>query len=234
MHGYLGKDYSSDSIKNFLLYWMKPCDPRSENDLDCLYYCGDLKADTLFSAWIPMKLTLESLNGGKFYKRNKYGDPNKFLKMIYSNQEKLLPSQNEAVIRLRQFLSKAEEKENYFLLPNQDLNNMRCKDCDWIPKFMHRLFTDNRYIDYFGDMDAVIAWIKNQKLDVCFIDRIVDEQHIDPIIPKNGTLEFSWELDYESILTMLERYSDILSQRKALIMGDDCTESEAQYANINC
>lgn len=70
MKVYLGNDYSGDYLKNFCLYWLKgmACRPswenteesraaydtwRKENDLDCLYYGGDLKADTLMGGKSP-------------------------------------------------------------------------------------------------------------------------------------------------------------------------------------
>ena len=84
MKEYLGNDYSSDHLRNFCLYWMKgaacrkdyPSDDawRSENDLDCLTFDGDLHADTLMSAWTPIKWVADCLNsdlGIKFHKSSK-------------------------------------------------------------------------------------------------------------------------------------------------------------------
>jgi hypothetical protein len=83
MEEYLGSEYTKNSIENFIKYWIKSYNkPRSNNDLDCLYFEGDLNADTLFSVWTSLKFVLDSLNPNeRFYKVNKYGDyPHKFLK----------------------------------------------------------------------------------------------------------------------------------------------------------
>ena len=67
MKQYLGNEYSENHLRNFCLYWMKAAggrgdEWRKENDLDCLYFDGDLRADTLMSAWTPIKWVADSLN----------------------------------------------------------------------------------------------------------------------------------------------------------------------------
>ena len=57
MKEYLGYDYSNDHLKNF-----------------CLYLDGDLRADTLMSAWTPVKWVADCLNrdfGISFYKTSR-------------------------------------------------------------------------------------------------------------------------------------------------------------------
>ena len=59
---YLGDEYSGNYLRNFCLCWMKGIrvrgdyptydEWRSENDLDCLNFGGDLKADTLMPSMI--------------------------------------------------------------------------------------------------------------------------------------------------------------------------------------
>ena len=84
MKEYLGYDYSNDHLKNFCLYWIKASrcrdrygsfdEWRRENDLDCLYLDGDLRADTLMSAWTPVKWVADCLNrdfGISFYKTSR-------------------------------------------------------------------------------------------------------------------------------------------------------------------
>ena len=72
MRIYLGDEYTGDSLINFCRYWIKGIknydsyetydEWRVENDLDCLYYDGDLKADTLMSAWTPIKWVADCIN----------------------------------------------------------------------------------------------------------------------------------------------------------------------------
>ena len=68
----LGKNYSKNLVRNFCLYRLKMLrtNPgygeteeehakydawRAANDLDCLYFDGDLRADTLMSQWTLIK-----------------------------------------------------------------------------------------------------------------------------------------------------------------------------------
>ena len=75
MKEYLGNDYTENHLKNFCLYWMKAAkgygdEWRAGNDLDCLYFDGNLRADTLMSAWTPIKWVADFVNsesGIKFY-----------------------------------------------------------------------------------------------------------------------------------------------------------------------
>ena len=78
MKEYLKKDYSDNHLRNFCLYWLKGTgghgdEWRKDNDLDCLYFGGDLRADTLMSAWTPVKWVADYINkekGIRFYKGN--------------------------------------------------------------------------------------------------------------------------------------------------------------------
>lgn len=139
MKVYLGNDYSDDYLKNFCLYWLNgmACRPswenteesraaydtwRKENDLDCLYYGGDLKADTLMSAWTPISWVVNLLNKGKgkvFYKTK--AD----IRLLMENIDKYLPGDNELVRLLYRFLELAELPCNYILLPDRNMNTDR-------------------------------------------------------------------------------------------------------------
>lgn len=69
MKKYIGESNYSETnhVRNFCLYWIKASkgsgdEWRKENDLDCLYFNGDLRADTLIScifretcATVPME-----------------------------------------------------------------------------------------------------------------------------------------------------------------------------------
>ena len=124
MKEYLGSDYSNDHVRNFCLYWMKGAkcgdvdrypsydEWRKENDLDCMYLDGDMRADTLMSAWTPIKWVADYLNcekGMKFYKRAKdKDDPHYYLKLLAEDREEYLPSEQELVQLLEHFLTLVE------------------------------------------------------------------------------------------------------------------------------
>lgn len=114
MKKYLGDRYSTNHIINFINYWIDGYDkPRALSDLDCLYYDGDLNADTIFSVWTPIKFVLDCLNPKeKFYKYNKYGNPHKTQEITnqlktHSDTDKLLGEQ----LKLQEEASKRLEEQ---------------------------------------------------------------------------------------------------------------------------
>ena len=150
MREYLGNEYSDKNhLKNFCLYWMKGRETKPNwehfpdenlfyeahdewrriNDLDCLYFGGDLRADTLMSAWTPIKWVAECLNSEyrmKFYKEPKK-NPNFYLKLLANDRDAYLPAKHELVQLLDRFLELAELRCNYILLPHRDMNSARYK-----------------------------------------------------------------------------------------------------------
>ncbi len=148
MREYLGNDYSSNHLKNFCLYRMKASDGsgdawRSKNDLDCLYFDGDLRADTLMSAWTPIKWVancLNSVHGMKFYKRAEDKDaPYYYLRLLADDGDAYLPPEHELVRLLDRFLELAEQRCNYILLPDRSMNSARYKsyvngEAKWLTK----------------------------------------------------------------------------------------------------
>ena len=130
MRIYLGDEYTGDSLINFCRYWIKGIknyasyatsdEWRVENDLDCLYYDGNLKADTLMSAWTPIKWVADFINRNSvklFWKPNeRNGYDLSDLELLVADREKYLPSDNEMVMLLDTFLELAELPCNYILL----------------------------------------------------------------------------------------------------------------------
>ena len=80
---------------------------RVDNDLDCLYYDGNLKADTLMSAWTPIKWVADCINrnsGKLFWKPNeRNGYDLSDLELLVADREKYLPYDNEMVMLLDTF-----------------------------------------------------------------------------------------------------------------------------------
>ena len=88
MKQYLGKDYSKNNLKNYCLYLIKSgksydellakkagmtaeeyknaeAEWRKKNDLACIYYNGDLKADSLVDMWNVIEGVANFLNEDK-------------------------------------------------------------------------------------------------------------------------------------------------------------------------
>ena len=186
MKVYLGNDYSDNHLKNFCLYWMKGWETepeyvkyedsegfgkdfdewRKKNDLDCLYFGGDLRADTLMSAWTPISWVVNCLNkeyGIKFFKYATNCDPDHYLKLLADDRDAYLPPKHELVRLLDRFLELAELRCNYILLPDRDMNRARY-NCevkgigrvrlyDEVPPMLYHLFDEEWFGKYFGMAD---------------------------------------------------------------------------------
>jgi hypothetical protein len=182
MKVYLGDQYSSNYLKNFCLYWMKASKDygdewRAKNDLDCLYFDGNLRADTLMSAWTPMKWVADCLNSKhnmRFYKRAKdKKDSDYYLRLLLDNQDKYLPPEHELTVLLNRFLELAELRCNYILLPDRAMNPARYKSYidgeekllfDEVSVMLYHLFDRNWFGKYFESIDAV-KWVNRERLE---------------------------------------------------------------------
>ncbi|MBR1797629.1 MAG: hypothetical protein IJ757_06445 [Clostridiales bacterium] len=243
MKTYLGKDYSDNHLRNFCLYWLKgmSCKPaweddskgrravydtwRKDNDLDCLYFDGDLKADTLMSAWTIIKWVAEFINreeGRKFTKCE--AD----LKLLADVPDTYLPPEYELVQLLYKFLELAELPCNYILLPDRNMNADRY--CfrrsakfrmlyDQVPATLWHVFEKETlgmyFLDATGEVDEekVVAWILREKLEMGFRKGVIKQSEVIPltktISPRSGK-----RLNKEDELTEALKYMiSFLSER---------------------
>ena len=207
MKAYLGNDYSDNHLRNFCLYWMKGRETkpkwenteewktrfdewRKKNDLDCLYFSGDLRADTLMSAWTPISWVANCLNreyGIKFFKYAADGDSDHYLKLLADDRDAYLPPKHELVQLLDRFLELAELRCNYILLPDRDMNRARynCEIAgigrvrlyDEVPPMLYHLFDENWFGKYF-----CMANIRNRKENRLLVhSKTRDKLLLDPV-----------------------------------------------------
>ncbi len=213
MKAYLGNDYSDNHLRNFCLYWMKGRETkprweateeckerfdvwRRKNDLDCLYFGGDLRADTLMSAWTPISWVANCLNREydiKFYKFATDDDPNHYLKLLADDRDAYLPPKHELVQLLDRFLELAELRCNYILLPDRAMNRARynCEVAgigrvrlyDEVPPMLYHLFDEEWFGKYFDQQSLdPVKWVKRERLETGFCDGIIDQNHVIPLI----------------------------------------------------
>ena len=208
---YLGNDYSNDYLKNFCLYWLKGLETKPEwentargrrifdawrraNDLDCLYYNGDLRADTLMSAWTPISWVVNLLNKGK---GKVFGKTEAEIRLLMENTDEYLPRDNELVRLLYRFLELAELPCNYILLPDRRMNNDRysmtvnfetLKLYDEVPAMLWHVFEQETLGRYFLDEDGYIddeaaaSWIRREKLQMGFRNKVVKQSEVLPLV----------------------------------------------------
>ncbi len=228
MKEYLGRDYSSNHVRNFCLYWMKGVDRRKEqlkkkgltmkevsgnnftdemcedydawrreNDLDCLYFDGDMRADTLMSAWTPIKWVAENFNkefGKEFFKPNIYNDfSTEDLRLLADETERYLSSNNDLVQELNLFLGKAEERCNYILLPDRRMNTERFSLevdgkriwlYDMVPATLYYIFDKNALGKYFVSCTALVenemvGSYPRQEVDMDLVKSWIKREHLE-------------------------------------------------------
>ena len=256
MKEYLGNEYSSDHLRNFCLYWMKGMDNRDEyesedewrkaNDLDCLYFDGDLCADTLMSAWTPVKWVADCLNrdlGIRFYKRNREaGDPDHDLKILAEDGDMYLNPEHRLVELLNRFLELAEQRCNFILLPCREMNPARYKSiihgrtvwlCDEVPSTLSHLYDKDSLGRFFlgddgeVDEDMVNDWIRREQLEPGFELGAVGRENILPLLTGQDPYEPVWPDKEEDIAEALEYMIGFLETRRELIENPDGRQSVA-------
>lgn len=216
MQLFLKDQYSNDPIINFLQYWMDERGDREVNDLDCLYFDGDLCADTLFSVWTPLKFVLDYLNPNEsFYKKNRYGDPHKYLRRIKAHIDEFLPKEDKLVAELYKFAALAELRGNYFRWPCREINDQRYDDYDQVPPTLFKCFPGEKYGRYFqNDEKKLRTWLQDEKLEMLFSGDSLRKEDIKPLINGMTPREAKWLHKYNEILEMLQNYVALLSERQ--------------------
>ena len=237
MKQYLGNEYSENHLRNFCLYWMKAAggsgdEWRKQNDLDCLYFDGDLRADTLMSAWTPIKWVADCLNrysGMSFYKVSRISeDPYHDLKLLAEEGYTYLPTGHRVVRLLNRFLELAERRCNFILLPDRTMNSARYRTYirgkqtwlyDEVPATLSHIFDKDSLGSFFtGDdgevsKEAVTEWVNREKLEMGFEKGVIDKDHIRPLIPGLDPYESRWLTDEKEICAALEYMIDFLRLR---------------------
>ena len=251
MKEYLGNDYTENHLKNFCLYWIKAYKSRDRfsssdewrkrNDLDCLYYDGDLRADTLMSAWTPIKWVADYINRDSeiaFYKKSRISkDPYHDLKLLANYGDCYLPKENELVELLDRFLELAELKCNFILLPSREMNPARyhCAigskeewSYDEVPVTLAHIFDKNSLGRFFDDNDHAVRWVKREHLEMGFEDDKIDPYHVRPLIRGLAPYTPKWLTEENEIKEALIYMIDFLETRMKAISVVEEKESDKE------
>lgn len=196
---------------------------RANNDLDCKLNDNKLSADTIFSLWIPLRLTIlrlnddnyskiESITHVKLKKKNK-----EFLESLLKEGilEKLLPIDNNTTKLLSDLFKYGQKKENTMILPERYINSRRGKKpyYDYMPYFLYECFEGGAFSEAFeNNNEKAINWIKNQKLEGFFDGEIRKENIRD--LTKKGNVKDNLPDNIDDLNFMLKSYVDILKNRK--------------------
>lgn len=263
MKEYLGNEYSDNHLKNFCLYWIKAFESRPsfksedewrmKNDLDCLYFDEDLKADTLMSAWTPIKWVVNYLNRDidiVFSKPSKkHSDPYHDVKLLLDNGELFLSPEHELVKLLYRFLELAELRCNFILLPARKMNSDRYKImientwvwlCDEVPATLAHLFDPLSLGKYFPDKASIVKWIRREHLEMGFEDGKIDLYHVKPLIKGLDPYTPLWAETEKEITSALEYMIDFLENRMKILTDienglviEEGVDKEVYFENIS-
>lgn len=242
---YLGKDYTSNKIRNFCRYWLKASEGsgdawRAGNDLDCLYFDGDLRADTLMSAWTPIKWVTDHVNaenGMKFYKvARDHEDPGHYLKLLEENPDVYLPRKLPLVQMLYRFLELAELKCNFICLPDRNMNPARYRTTvkgrdtwlyDEVPVTLSHIFDPDSlgrfFLNRYGEVDRglVTGWIISEHLEMGFKDGVIDADHVIPYSEHQDADQPRWFTGEQELKSMLQYNIDFLMARLAVLKAEE-------------
>lgn len=197
---------------------------RALNDSDCQLTNGNLMADTIFSLWIPMKMSLQcsetypyKCQGNKFYpyKQDGYisktGNTINFLTDIQKNLETYLPP-NEWE-KLYEFAELASTRANVMILPDRKMQSRGILFLDQMPKTIYECFKGGDLNQYFNNEESLVTeWIQEEKLGL-FFDGEIKKENIKPIIEKMEANEVHWLKDKNEISEMLDNFINILKLR---------------------
>ncbi|NLG02404.1 MAG: DUF1413 domain-containing protein [Clostridia bacterium] len=188
---------------------------RAAHDLDCILRNGNLKADTIFSLWRPLRFALVSVSGYEKIKEvtgMALEQSVSFLKALIcdANLKKLLPIKNETTRLLSELFYYGQRIENTMLLPKRGLQNRGCAPYhDYMPYFLYECFKGGNFHDVFGSDEKVCEWIESENLK-CFFDGDVRQ---DNIIDLSGTGDVKNGLPND-INVLLRNYITILMKRQ--------------------
>ena len=191
---------------------------RSLHDRDCMLTGGDLKADTLFSLWIPLRHTIVRLNdretiGSVGDISGKYVFLRELIK--WDNIEKLLPESETVVHKLSELFELGVGRENVFLLPERQLNCARARKpyYDYVPVMLLEAFPGGAFSEYWNSPEAYLQWINDEHMEM-FFDGSISREHVKDL---SGSGDVHIPLAPEGVAPidrMLDNYIDVLKERK--------------------
>lgn len=192
---------------------------RKEKDLDCVLNGGNLKADTIFSLWLPLRFALVKLNDyDKIVKYTGIGIKKdvSFLKalLIDDNLQRLLPEECETTKLLSTLFYYGQRIENTMILPDRKLQSKGNKPYyDYMPYFLHDCFSGGELSSFFKGDDDIIRWIKEENLEFFFKDKKICKENIIDLAGTNNVTK-NVPPDINALNKMFRKYIVILRKRK--------------------
>ncbi|HFI0231818.1 TPA: hypothetical protein ACGOXG_001719 [Streptococcus suis] len=187
---------------------------RAKNDLDCVLRNGNLNADTIFSLWAPLRLSLIKVSDKNEILKVTGTDISKsidFLKSLISNNnlEKLLPPNSQTTVLLSRLFSLGQQVENTMILPERWLQKRGTRPYyDYMPYFLYECFEGGIFHKAFGSDKNFVSWIIKEDLGCFFDGNIAKETIVD--LAETGSIQNGIPKD---INILLNNYIGILEKR---------------------
>ena len=192
---------------------------------------GELKADTLFSLWTPLKQTILRLNDEETIQSvgnisSKYDFLHELIKD--DNIEKLLPVGESVVQHLSVLFGLGMGRGNVFILPDRQLNSARAKKpyYDYVPVFLLEAFPGGAFADYWDGPEDYLQWIHREHLEV-FFNGEISPDHIRDLSGAGNVRESFAPDGIYAMDRMLNNYIHVLMKREKIyrelegVSGDD-------------
>lgn len=187
---------------------------RKQHDLDCQLTNGNLKADTIFSLWLPLRFTLRELNDYNIYIPNKKTERDRyllFLEKLGNDLPDYLPSNNYLVKKLSKLFELGMKRENVMILPYRIINIERGSEpyYDYMPHFLYECFRGGYFSKYFNNDYELVEWLETQHLKMLFGVRVGRFNIKD--LSGSGSVKDNRP---KNVGIMMDNYIDILKARK--------------------
>ena len=218
------------AIRQMLEYWKEP-DPahrtdewRRAHDLDCVLANGDLRADMLFSLWLPLRYTLNYFDCPQWisWKNKQDQCPQlkrcpEFLDDLESNIGAFLPDgENGLAKSLECLFELGQTRANVIILHERSWNCVRGNSpyYDYMPHFLYDLLERGNATN----SKIVENWVRGQHLNM-FFER--GEIRAGALRDLAGTGSvFKHKPKDIDIALLLDNYCSILEERSSLVVSD--------------
>lgn len=201
---------------------------RRTHDLDCILTGGDLRADTLFSLWLPLRYSMNHFDKPEWqYWRDfeyielkpkgvRLKDYPDFLNNMINHIDQFLDFDSELMRKLSTLFELGQRRANVILLPKRNWNSRRgCRPYwDYFPHFLFDLFA------YSVDEDALQRWLREESLEPFFASETFAQENIrdlagtgSPCIHNPRDIQLVQLVD--NYIDILRRRAELLSLRKA-------------------
>lgn len=173
------------AIQHMLEYWKEP-DPehftdewRRTHDLDCILADGNLRADMLFSLWLPLRYTLNRFDCPQWVLWKERASKSElklkrcpeFLDDLGRNIGTYLPDGEDGLARsLERLFELGQTRANVIVLHERSWNRARggWPYYDYMPHFLYDLLNEKPMRESATSLAVAKNWIRDQHMSMFF------------------------------------------------------------------